>query len=100
MNPTNKEMQLRKNCQLYLYVLVSLGKEIPEEILECAHSYDYEYLFNCVPQLLETLKGLDKDTFEKLVNNPESLEAKELAFWWEMQQEADSLSQSLTKTCL
>lgn len=100
MNPTNKEMQLRKTCQLYMYVLVSQGKEVPEEIEECAHSYNYDYLVNCVTELSEALKGLDNETFERIVNNTQSKEARDLAYWWEMQQEADRLSKSLIKTCL
>lgn len=30
MNPTNKEMQLRKTCELYAYVLKMQNKEVPE----------------------------------------------------------------------
>ena len=98
MRPTNKEMQQRKTCQLYMYVLTSLGKEIPYEILECAHSYDY--LVDCVAELSEALKGLDSDTFDRIVNDTQSKEARDLKYWWEMQQEADRLSKALRKTCL
>ncbi len=100
MNPTNKEMQLRKTCELYVYVLVSQGKEVPDEIQECADSYDYDYLVDCVAKLSEALEGLDSDTFDRIVHNTESKEARDLAYWWEMQQEADRLSQALIKTCL
>lgn len=98
MNPTNKEMQLRKTCQLYMYVLVSQGKEIPYEIMECAHSYDY--LVDCVTELSEALKSLDSDTFDKIVNNTESREARELAHWWEMYQDADRLRKEIKQTYL
>jgi hypothetical protein len=100
MSPTNKEMQLRKNCQLYLYALVSQDKEIPEEILECAHSFDYEYLVECAVDLSEELKGLDSETFDRIVNNSESKEARELKQWWEMYQEADQLRKTIRQTCL
>lgn len=100
MNPTNKEMQLRRNCKLYAYLLKSQDKEIPEEIQECADSYHYDYLVDCVVALAEAIKGLDSDTFDRIINNKESKEAQELAYWWEMQQEADRLSHVLTKTCL
>lgn len=94
MNPSNKEMRLRKNCQLYAYLLVSQGKEVPEEILEGANSYDY--LVNCVAEMTQELEGLDSETFDKIVNNTESLEARELAYWWDMQQEADRLHKALS----
>lgn len=100
MNPSNKELRLRKNCQLYVYVLVSQGKEVPEEIQECAHSYDYDFLVDCVKQLSDEIEGLDSDTFEKIVNNKESNEARELAYWWEMHQAANRLGDEIAKTCL
>jgi len=100
MNPTNKELRLRKNCQLYVYLLVSQGKEVPEEIQECADSYDYDFLVDCVAQLSDELEGLDSDTFEKIVNNTESNEARELAYWWKMHQEANRVGEKIVKTCL
>ncbi len=100
MNPTNKEMQLRKTCELYVYVLESQGKEVPDEIQECADSYDYDYLVDCVAALSDAIKALDSDTYDRIVNNTHSKEAHNLAYWWEMQQEADRLSQVLGQTCL
>ena len=100
MNPSNKELQLSKNCQLYVYVLNSIGKEVPEEIQECANSYDYDYLVDCVTQLSAELESLDSETFDKVVNNNESQEARELAYWWKMHQEANKLGDEITQTCL
>jgi hypothetical protein len=100
MNPTNKELRLRKNCQLYVYLLVSQGKEVPEEIQECADSYDYDFLVDCVAKLSNELEGLDSDTFEKIVNNTESNEARELAYWWKMHQEANKIGEEIVQTCL
>ncbi|TNF43962.1 MAG: hypothetical protein EP216_02905 [Epsilonproteobacteria bacterium] len=100
MSPTNQEIQLRKTCELYAYLLKAQGKEIPEEIQDCADAYDYEYLVNCVTELSEALKTLDSDTYESIVNNTQSKKALELKHWWEMQQEADKLSKTLTQTCL
>jgi len=94
MNPSNKEMRLRKNCELYAYLLTSQCKDVPEEIQECADSYDY--LLNCVAEISQELEGLDSDTFDRIVNNTESLESRELAYWWEMQQEADRLHKVLS----
>ncbi len=98
MSPSNKEMQLCKNCQLYAYVLVSQGKEVPEVIQECIDSYDD--VVNCVAELSAELKSLDSDTFERIVNNKELLQSRELAYWWEMQQEADRLHDALGSTCI
>ncbi len=84
MHPSNREVQLRKTCELYAYVLVSQGKEVPEAIQECADSYDYPV--DCVKELSQLLKSLDSETFEKIVNNTKSKEARDLAQWWEMYQ--------------
>ena len=84
MSPSNKEIQLRKTCQLYAYVLEALGKEVPEYIEECADSYDYPV--ECVTELVKVLKEMDSETFEKIVSNGESNEARDLANWWEMYQ--------------
>ena len=86
MSSSNRELQLRKTCKLYAYVLASQGKEIPEAIQECVNSEDVDYLVDCVSDLSETIKSLDTQTFEKIVNNHESVEARELAHWWEMYQ--------------
>ena len=98
MNPTNKEMQLRKTCELYVYVLVSQDKEVPYHVLECACSY--EYPVDCVKELSDELKSMDSDTFDRLVKNTQSKEARDLANWWDMHQEAERLSKALYKTCL
>lgn len=86
MSLSNKEMQLHKTCQLYSYVLTSQGKDVPEAIQECASSYDQEYLVDCVEELARSLRGLDSETFEKIVNDTHSLQARHLAQWWEMYQ--------------
>ncbi len=98
MQPTNQELQLHKNCQLYAYLLKMQKKEVPEHIQECLDSY--EYVTNCVEELLKELKSLDEESFEKIVNNTDSIESRELAYWWEMQQEADRLRKDLAQTCL
>ena len=89
MSNANKEMQLRKTCKLYAYVLASQGKEIPDAIQECRDcdgSEDYDLLVDCVADLSQALKDLDSETFDKIVNNTESVEARELSQWWEMYQ--------------
>ena len=87
MGNDNREMQQRKTCKLYAYVLAEQGKEIPLRIEECRDSdgtEEYNLLVDCVKELSQELKGLDNDTFEKIVKNPDSAEAGELAHWWEM----------------
>lgn len=89
MPNANKEMQLRKNCKLYAYVLMSQGKEVPDAILECRDSTgfeDYDCLVDCVADLSKAVKDLDSDSFNQIVKNPDSQEAKELSLWWEMYQ--------------
>jgi hypothetical protein len=83
-----------------VYLLVSQGKEVPEEIQECANSYDYDFLVDCVAQLSGEIEGLDSATFDRIVNNKESNKARELAYWWEMNQMANRLGDEIVKTCL
>lgn len=90
MNPSNQEVQLRKTCQLYMYVLAEQKKEIPEEIQDCANFY--EYSVDCVDKLYQALEGLDSETFKKIVNNPKSQESRDLANWWDMYQTYTPLS--------
>lgn len=92
MAPSNKEMQLRKTCELYVYLLVSLDKEIPEHILECASSYDYPV--NCASELVEEIKSMDEASLNTIINT-DSSEANDLKLWWEMSQEADRLHKLL-----
>ena len=84
MSPNNREIQLRKTCQLYAYVLKSQGKEVPETIQECAASFDYSV--DCVEKLSQALVNLDSDSYKKIVNNPDSKQAQDLSNWWEMYQ--------------
>ena len=100
MSPSNKQMQRQKNCQLYTYLLHSQNKKVPDEILECAHTYACEYPVDCVTELAEEIRGLDSDTFEKIVNNKQSQEARDLAQWWEAYQEADALRKAIKQTYL
>ena len=93
MASSNKEMQLRKTCQLYAYVLSSLGREVPEAIQDCME--DDDYLVDCVDQLASTLEGLDPASFEMIVNSDPSSQARDLAKWWKMRQEADKLHSTL-----
>jgi hypothetical protein len=89
MSNSNREMQLRKTCKLYAYVLVSQGQEVPERIQECRDSdgsEEYDCIVDCVSDLSKVLKELDSDTFDKIVKNSDSQEARELAHWWEMYQ--------------
>jgi len=85
MSRLNKELQLRKNCILYTYLLKSLNKEVPEYIQECADSEDYDFLVDCGKELAAEVQTLDSKTFDTVFKN-ESAEAKELSHWWEMYQ--------------
>ena len=98
MSPSNQDIQLQKNCALYAYVLHAQGKEIPEHIQDCTEDYDYSV--DCSSQLQKELESLDTETFEKLVKNPQSQKARELAQWWEMSLIANSLHDNLGSTCL
>ncbi|PHR54604.1 MAG: hypothetical protein COA44_12645 [Arcobacter sp.] len=80
--PTNREIQLQKTCELYAYVLEAQGKEVAYAVQECADSYDYP--IDCVKELAQALKDLDSESFEKIVNNTDLQEARDLANWWTM----------------
>lgn len=90
MSQSNKEMQLRKTCQLYAYVLISQDKDVPDDILESTYSEDY-YPVNCVGELSKAIEDLDNDSFEKIVNNKDSQEACDLSSWWTMYKEVERL---------
>jgi hypothetical protein len=96
--PTNQEIQFQKNCELYAYVLRTLGKEVPEAIEECAS--DYEYPVECTDELSSLLESLDAKTLDIILNNADSQEARDLTRWWQMQQEASRLMKELRQTCL
>jgi len=98
VSPTNKEMQLRKTCQLYVYLLESLSQEVPEYIQECADSYDD--VVNSSNELAKAIEELDSATYDRILNNTLSQESCELAYWWEMRKEADRLSKLLITTCI
>jgi len=86
MSLSNKEIQQRRNCQLYVYVLESQNKEVPDNIQECADSDAYNYLIDCSKGLSEEIQNFDSETYERIVNNKQSTEAQQLAQWWEMYQ--------------
>lgn len=84
MGPSNQEIQLQKNCEIYAYVLRSLGREVSEEVQDCVD--DYEYSIDCVNELIKTLQSLESERFKKIVYDSELPVARELANWWEMYQ--------------
>ena len=94
MSSYNQELQLKKNCELYVYLLVELKAEIPEDVLECALSLDYPV--NCAKELAETIGQLDSETFKRVMHKENSQEAQDLRNWWEMSQEADRLHKFLS----
>ena len=84
MSPTNREIQVQKTCELYAYLLELQGKEVSDDIQECAESYDYP--IDCMAKLSEAIRALDSDSFKKIMKNTESTKALDLAKWWEMYQ--------------
>jgi len=79
---TNREIQLQKTCELYTYVLTELNQEVPYAIEECASSY--EYPVDCMNELVQTLRSLDKAKFDALLNKENSAQAYHLTQWWQM----------------
>lgn len=100
LNPSNKELQLRKNCIVFKFLLEVLGREVPESIQECAEDEEYEYLVECVDELAATLSQLDEHVYKSLILDNNTPEARELASWWEMHQIALGLRQDIRQTCL
>lgn len=89
MSLSNREIQLSKTCQLYTYVLTAQDKEVPQHIQECAEynpSDEYDCLVDCQKELSVEVKSFNSDTFERIVDNKESIEAQKLSQWWEMYQ--------------
>lgn len=94
----NQQMQQRKNCELYAYVLAELDQDIPDHILECAMSD--EYPVDCVADLAKALEDMSADDFERIVHDTESQMARDLSKWWTMYLESDRLRQELVTTCI
>lgn len=95
---TNKEIQLRKTCQLYAFVLEHLGHEVPEMIEECAQ--DFEYPVECAKELIALLEATDRKTLDIMMHSNATSLGRDLANWWQMQKEADELRKAITQTCL
>lgn len=89
----NRDMQQRKTCQLYVYLLTVLGKEVPYTVEECANSY--EDLIDCSMELAKELEALKSEEYERLITAEDSTIGNDLALWWEMYQEMDSLRKSM-----
>jgi hypothetical protein len=96
-SPSNKELQLRKNCHLYAYVLQYLELEIPEHIIECLMDEEYEYLVECSNELAQLLKSLEQEKFTELING-ECESSQELKLWWDMNQQANVILEEIKKT--
>ena len=84
MSVSNREIQLQKTCELYAYVLKCQGKDVTEDVQECADSYDY--LIDCTKELAKEIENLDSQSFDAMINNSEAPEARNLANWWAMYQ--------------
>ena len=86
MGFSNRELQLRRNCELYSYLLQAQNKEVPEYIEECIVTDDFDLLVDCVKELAQEIQSLDDESFTKILENENSVEAKNLLKWWEMYQ--------------
>lgn len=95
--PSNKELQLRKNCQLYAYILQYIEAEIPDHILECLMDEEYEYLVECSQDLAKLIESLNEDQFNELMHG-ECESSRELKHWWDMNQQANKMIQEIEKT--
>ena len=88
MNPTGKEKELQKTAKLLIFVYQKLGIQIPDWLQKDA---DDIYCKNdqAVIDLCAALRGLSADQIERIVYDPHSKQARQLADWWDEHQEAD-----------
>lgn len=90
LNPSQKEVALRRAATLLVHVYQFLGEPVSPALkaaaanLYCSDDY--------VPALcarLKKLKRFSKDRFEELVYNAKSPVSRDLAGWWEEHENAD-----------
>lgn len=88
MEPTTKEAQLQVTCKLLIYVLQSLGKQIPNEIANGAMDM-YCDVEESVPMLCAEINDMTDNQLNQIMYNGRIKEARTLADWWELHLEAD-----------
>jgi hypothetical protein len=88
LEPTSRELELKRTAVLYRYALIKLSRPIPEALDTAASSVygggDY------TAELCALIQALDHQGRERLVYNGHDGRSRELADWWEAHRKADS----------
>lgn len=87
LNPTRREVELRRTAALYAYALRQLSQPVPEAVTDAALSIYCSVDF--VPDLCALLTSLSKKDLKRVVYNAQDKTARDLADWWEEHQAAD-----------
>jgi hypothetical protein len=88
MEPNDKERQLQRTAKLLIYVQQQLGQGTPRWVQKTAANI-YASDERVVPKLCSTLRNMSKSDMERIVYNAHSVQARDLADWWEEHQKAD-----------
>lgn len=87
LRQTNKEIELQKAAQLYLFVRDCLGIPVPPELEQAANTLyctdDY------TESLCSTLQGFNEEQMQRIVYDGRNKQSRELADWWEAHLQAD-----------
>jgi len=86
--PNRKELEHRRAGVLLVYVMLQLGQTAEQWMIDEAKNL-YARSERTIPALCAALKGMDDDTFERIVYSPRNKTSRDLANWWEDHQEAD-----------
>ena len=90
MAPTVFERQAQEAAQLYMYVLESLGKDVPLGVKQDA-SYRYgRPNEKTIVALCSEVRGMTDDQLNRIVYDGRKSEARRLATWWEEHQAEDA----------
>lgn len=90
MRQTSEEEFTQQTAQNLVYVLKSLKKPVPKDVLETSQDY-YASDENdkLTPQLCSLIKKMTKKQKDTILYNGKNKAARQLAEWWEEHQEAD-----------
>jgi len=96
LEQTERESELQRAANLYVYVLVEFGKRVP---LWVTRDADNCYLASdkALKALCKILTGMPVARRNKIIYKPKDSTARDLADWWEEHQIADIARESAEK---
>jgi hypothetical protein len=88
MEPNDKARQLRRTAKLLIYVQQQLGQGTPRWVQKTAANICASDE-RVVSKLYNTVRNMSPSDMERIAYNAHSVQARDLADWWEEHQKAD-----------